>query len=354
MSQESRLKNLATSDSVFITVLVGGLLFIICQLWLITPRFTQTTSERIDLMNVATSVLLTIVLIGVYGKMARDNSKQTHQMGEQVDSMEDQTEKMERQLESIERQTESMEQQTKEMEKQANLQKQVADIQKRQQRLMEAQHNPELILQDTFEADEDTLILELSNKGTGLAKNIGLDIEFFVNEEDSNSQLVPIEERVVTEKFEDERRGPVTGRRGFGDMSHSFFRSSASGTPSVDAGTVLTPGETEILNSKIRLWYYSGVDALPGDGRPIFFSSAVRNLQEMGINVLAYRIHLTYQNILDEDHDPQHLATGAVRISNDPDLQEILDSRHRTGIINMSSHPFGKDGLRAEFHLPHY
>lgn len=110
---------------------------------------------------------------------------------------------MKRQLESIERQTESMEQQTEQIEIQADFQEQVADIQKRQQHLMEAQYRLELVLQETFKADGDTLVLELANNGTGLAKNIGLDIKFLVNEADLDMKLISIENREEGQTVED-------------------------------------------------------------------------------------------------------------------------------------------------------
>ncbi|WP_323172198.1 hypothetical protein [Natrialba sp. PRR66] len=354
MTVRSRLSTLFSWDNGLIAVILGILALLLWQSWLLTSEVTQQFSNRVDAMNVATTALLTLVLIGVYVKMARDNNKQTRQMAEQVDSMVDQTKKMERQLESIELQTESMERQTEEMEKQAELQEQVTEIQRRQQRLMEAKHQPELVLQDTFSADGDILILELSNKGTGLAKNISLDIDFLVNKKNKNTRLVPIEERVVSEEYEDEKRGEIIVRRGFKEVSHSLSRSSESKTPSVDVGTVLPAGETDRLTSEVRLWQYSGAAASPGDGHPASFSEAVRNLQDMGVKVLAYRIKLTYQNILDEDHDPQHLATGAVRIPEDPCLQDLLDARHTTGIMDYSSVPVVETGLRAEFNIPRY
>lgn len=354
MSLKDRLRVIISWDNALIVGLLGILLWLLWQIWLFTLQFTEDFSERVALLNVGTSAVLSMVLIGVYVKMARDSSRQTRQMEVQVDSMEDQSQKMERQLESMERQTESMEQQTKQMEIQADFQEQVVDIQKGQQRLMEAQYRPELVLQETFEADGDTLKLELANNGTGLAKNIGLDIEFLVNEADSNTKLTPIENREEGQTVEDRMRGEIILVEGFETMSHSLSRSSESRTPAVDAGTVLPAGETDELTSTVQLWYYSGEEAVPGDGHPVGFSSAVGSLQNMGVEVLAYRIKLTYQNILDEEHPPQQLAEGAVHLSEDPDLQDLLDARHTTGIIDWASYPLGSGGLRAEFHLPRF
>lgn len=354
MSLKDRLRVVISWDNALIAGLLGILLLLLWQIWLFTLQFTEDFSERVALLNVGTSAVLTMVLISVYVKMARDSSRQTRQMEDQVDSMEDQSQKMERQLESMEQQTESMEQQTKQMKIQADFQEQVVDIQKSQQRLMEAQYRPELVIQETFEADGNTLKLELANNGTGLAKNIGLDIEFLVNEAGSNTKLTPIENREEGQTVEDRMRGEIILVKGFGTMPHSLSRSSESGTPAVDAGTVLPSDETDELTSTVQLWYYSGEEAVPGEGQPVGFSSAVGSLQDMGVEVLAFRIKLTYQNVLGEEHPPQQLAEGAAHLSEDPDLQDLLDARHTTGVVDYSSYPFGDGGPRAEFHLPRF
>lgn len=346
MSTIDRLKAMINWGNFLIVSVLFVLLGLIWGIWIYTAHFTGELATRVDMMSVATTALLTLVLIGVYGKMALDNRKQTVQMNEQVSSMEDQ-------LAETEKQTNSMEDQTVEMEKQADLQKDVAEVQKRQQQLMEAQHTPELVLQEKFEADEDTLVVELSNLGTGLAKRIKLDIEFLVSEE-GNGKLVPIDDWNYSEVVE---KGPMEGDifvEGLEETNYPLYRSSEAETPSVDAGTVLPAGETDELRAAVDLWHYSGIEVPPGEGGPIPFSSAIQKLEERDVDVLAFRITLEYQNILDEEQEPQQLASGALRVQEKPSLQNLLDARHTTTITDRSSLPIGEDGLFASFNAPHY
>lgn len=287
--------------------------------------------NQISFLGVVVDFFLTSTLIIVYFKIARDTSEQTDRMDEQLNLAQQQAENAERQ---------------------ADLQENVTEIQKRQQKLMEANFNPEVVVGDQFEAVENKISIQLTNKGTGLAKSLSFKFDFYVDTAEGNTELIKIGDRIVEyEEYWEEIDGEILIRKGIKEPNGSLTETSMSDTPQVDAGAVLPSGESAQFETPIQFWYYGGWDATSGEGSLVSFSQAIENLQGMNINTLAYRIHLTYQNILGEEHEPQKIAEGAVRISESPDLEALLAARNSTAIFNYDSVPM-LDGLHAEFDVP--
>lgn len=117
----------------------------------------ELTRNRLTATAIFSNVILTFALIAVYRDM-------TTVQQSQVDEMADQGE-----LQS----------------EVVNIQKDQADILKRQGEIMGARHKPIIQISD-YTVVEDTVFLELSNIGNGLAHRLGLEVYIELSEEEGD------------------------------------------------------------------------------------------------------------------------------------------------------------------------
>lgn len=244
--------------------------------------------------------------------------------------------------------------QTQTQEEQEKIAARQASIQERQQEIMEADYIPAVGVH-VDDVSQNSIRIKCVNEGTGLAKNVRVDIEFFVSQNSmdgpgeihegvelqrlsdivyTHSEKVP---NYSTREFEINYRGGATvPRREENDNSFASARSQE----------IIRETRSKMLEFSVYLERSSG----PGEEPTrLSFQDGVKGLQDEGVETLGYSMSVSYDDIFGDNVEEKHLASGWVDIRDGVSLRELIEVTENRG-ISRYYHPFRSEEVISTIH----
>ena len=281
--QSNRYLEFIVNTTFQVGVLIGILTIVVLLFWVITGRLGYPFSTRVDLSGIFVSAILTLVLIAVYGDIAKRERIQSQEVGRQADILAEQ-------VQIHEEQVDLQEQQIKLQEIQTDLQSTVIELQEAQQKYMEANHKPVLQILDWEVIDtRDRLKIELQNKGNGLAQDIKIKPGLSISADSPTREFY-----IGVEEY-------INGAHSPGGLNPLASPAvTANGNLKGESGAVLQAGEGEELHSDIQ-FFRNKFDHQEEDFvvvEEMQFSDVLQQVNQVESLLVSLELH--YKNVLGE------------------------------------------------------
>lgn len=243
-----------------------------------------------------------------------------------------------RQTRVLEDQRDISEEQASIAEEQASISEEQTSIQERQQEIMEAEYIPAVDI-SVIDASEDSITIQCSNQGTGLAKQFEIEVEFYVSQEsiegpqdyDMGVELDLLSDTVFSETAEDTHRGEMTLRANYrGGATIPRRVGEEESLPQTRTEEILRENDNQELN--FSLYFERHVDPIGNPENPSRFSfkQGIDELKDEGIKTLGFGITVSYKDIFDNEVADRTLATGWVDIREECGVEGLFkDSENR-------------------------
>ncbi|WP_248514998.1 hypothetical protein [Salinarchaeum laminariae] len=245
---------------------------------------------------------------------------------------------------------------------QRDLSAEQTSIQDQQRKIMGAEYVPEVdVFVDGVEDDE--VILQCSNEGTGLAKQFEVDVEFYVSEESMDDppengrgiELTPLWDNIFTSTSEVRNNGEVTQEAHYtGKASTPRRETSDDNLAQVRTPEILREEDDATLQFRIYFERFVEPGGDPGNPDHLSFSEGVDALQDEGIETLGFKMHVTYQDIFDEEAANELLTSGWVDIRDGTSVTEMLETAENRGVFHQDTHPLQDRGTTYHAHYYSY
>ena len=213
------------------------------------------------------------------------------------------------------------------------------DILNEQQNLSKAQLTP--LLSVSFADDDindDEITLTCTNTGTGIARELNIELELFVSDKNVNGRIYSIEGQELTplsnidEEIEVELHGgqkdgqTVYGAEGFWASAGALRRTDHDSKNRTRTEPVVKPDTEMEFKCGLRVMHYAGPVADPGDATPISFESATSKLSEKGYTVMGYRIRFSYEDLIGESQGTNLLKSGFTELEPGMNFSEVASN----------------------------
>jgi len=211
------------------------------------------------------------------------------------------------------------------------------EILNEQQNLSEAQLTP--LLSVAFSEDDidgDELTLSCSNTGTGIARELDIELELFVSDANPGGSIYSLEGRELTplsnldESIDVEIHGgqmdgrTVPGSRGYwGSAGPLRYANQGDGQRTRTEPVVKSDDEVP-FTCILRVMQYGGPAADPSDANPTSFESATERLVEDGYSIIGFRLRLFYEDLIGKRQESTLLGSGYTELDAGMSFHDIF------------------------------
>jgi len=232
--------------------------------------------------------------------------------------------------------------QTNLLREQKNINNEQTTIQDRQRKIMEAEYIPEVDI-EVNNIEEDTVEIQCTNNGTGLAKNFEVDIEFFVSH-DSMDGPAEYDQGVELERLSEtsfSHTSDVAGRGEFEQIAYYNGGASKPRRPSENGNAIkvrteeiLRETDSDVLEFTIYFERYMDPGGNPSNPSNMSFSNGIEALQEEEIETIGFKLNISYQDVFGEEVANETLGSGWVDIRDGTTLAELFAESNNRGIFS--------------------
>ena len=237
--------------------------------------------------------------------------------------------------------------QTGVLREQKNINNEQTSIQDRQRKIMEAEYIPEVGI-EVDEIEDDTVKIQCTNNGTGLAKHFEVEVEFFVSR-DSMDRPAEYDQGVELERLSDTSFSHTSHVPDYGEVEKTaHYRGGASKPrrPSENGNTIqvrteeiLRENDSDTLEFSIYFERFVDPGGNPENPDRLSFSDGIEALQEEGIETIGFGLNISYQDVFDEEVADESLVSSWVDIQDGTSLVELFEKSGGRGVYS-SGMPF--------------
>lgn len=213
------------------------------------------------------------------------------------------------------------------------------EILDKQQDLMAAQFKPILSISlPDNPSNEDEFNINCTNDGTGIARDIELELDLFISDSAIHGPLSSFEGHSFDKLSDTQESSEVEihgsegrswteeGVEGFWGHAGSLAYSDLDGNEERRSEPVVKPDEEELLQSDFRVMHYRGIAIDPNQANPLSFERGTEKLADKGYTIIGYRISCSYDNILNDTQKTELLASGYTELEPGMDFEDIYEN----------------------------
>jgi hypothetical protein len=232
--------------------------------------------------------------------------------------------------------------QTGVLREQKNISNEQTTIQDRQRKIMEADYIPEVSI-EVDEIEEDTVKIQCTNNGTGLAKHFEVEVEFFVSR-DSMDDPAEYDQGVELERLSETSFSHTSHVPNYGDREQIAYYNGAGSKPrrpsengnaiQVRTEEILREKDSDILEFSVYFERFVDPGGNPENPSRLSFSDGIEALQDEGIETIGFGLNISYQDVFDQEVADEPLISSWVDIRDGATLEELFEKSSNRGVFS--------------------